>query len=178
VITALSSNDRDGIPTTSRINRPSLVVSAQSGATRRNDARVLRRSSGRVAFDWATRRKPLAGRTLWMREPTLVLREGRVDLKEKPEGGRLRVGARSLMRLYSGPNGSSTPVFAGGAHSRVGVQLHVGAPTWSADYELSKNWHRLASSRAVRLAPICIAAPHLGQFQLAAEVAAASGHTC
>ena len=60
-----------------------------------------------------------------MLEPTLVLREGRVDLKEKPEGGRLRVGARALMRLYSGPNGSSTPVFAGEAHDCVGVQLHV-----------------------------------------------------
>ena len=112
-----------------------------------------------------------------MLEPTLVLREGRVGLKEKPEGGRLRVGERWLMRLYSGPNGSSMPVFAGEAHDCVGVQLHVGAPTWSADYELSKNLHRLASSRAVRLAPICIAAPHLGQFQLA-DVAGASGHAC
>ena len=68
-------------------------------------------------------------------------------------------------------------VFAVGAHNCVGVQLHVGAPTWQADYELSKNLHRLASSRAVRLAPICIAAPHRGQFQLA-ELAAASGRAC
>lgn len=112
-----------------------------------------------------------------MLEPTLVLMEGCVDLKEKSEGGRLRVGERWPMRSHSTPKGSSILVFAAGAHGRVGVQLHVGAPTWSADYELSKNLHRLASSRAVRLAPICIAAPHRGQFQLA-EVAAASGHVC
>jgi hypothetical protein len=31
------------------------------------------KSPRRVAFDWATRRKPLAGRTLWMLEPALVL---------------------------------------------------------------------------------------------------------
>jgi|SRR5579872_65280 len=135
------------------------------------------KSPRRVAFDWATRRKPLAGRTLWMLERTLILREERVDLKDKLEGGQLRVGERSLMRLYSGPNPSSMPVLAGEAHHCVGVQLHGGAPTWSADYELSKNLHRLASSRAVRLAPICIAAPHFGQFQLA-DVAGASGHTC
>ena len=73
---------------------------------------------------------------------------GRVDLKEWPEAGRLRVGKRSLMRLYSGPNDISVQVFADEAHDCVGVQLHVGAPTWSADYELSKNLHRLASSRA------------------------------
>lgn len=101
----------------------------------------------------------------------------RVDLKEKPEGGGLRVGERWLMRLYSGPNGSSMPVFAGEAPDCVGVQLHVGAPTWSADYELSKNLHRLVSSRAVRLAPICIAAPHFGQFQLAG-VPGACGQAC
>jgi hypothetical protein len=112
-----------------------------------------------------------------MLEPALVLREGRVELKEKPEGGRLRVGVRLLVRLYSGPNGSSMSGFAGEAHDGVGVQLHVGAPTWSADYELSKNLHRLASSRAVRLAPICIAAPHLGQFQLA-DAAGASEQAC
>jgi hypothetical protein len=112
-----------------------------------------------------------------MLEPTLVLRERCVDVKEGPEGGRLRVGERSLMRLYYGPNGSSMPVFGGEAHHCVGVQLHVDAPTWSADYELSKNLHRLASSQAVRLAPICIAAPHRGQFQLA-ELAAASELAC
>jgi hypothetical protein len=95
----------------------------------------------RVAFDWATRRKPLAGWTLWMLEPALVLMQGCVDLKEKPEGGRLRIGARPLMLLYSGANGGSMPVFAGNTHECVGVQLHVGAPTWSADYELSKNLH-------------------------------------
>jgi hypothetical protein len=67
----------------------------------------------RVAFDWATRRKPLAGRTLWMLEPTLVLTGGRADVKEKPEGGRLRAGERSLMRLYAGPNGISMVVFRG-----------------------------------------------------------------
>jgi hypothetical protein len=112
-----------------------------------------------------------------MLEPTLVLREGRVDLKGKPEGGWLRVGERSLMRSYSGTNGSSMPVFAEEAHDCAGVQLHVGAPTWSAGYELSKNLHSLASSQAVRLPPICIAAPHRGQFQLA-EVAAASEPAC
>lgn len=112
-----------------------------------------------------------------MLDPTLVLQERRVDLKEKPEGGRVRVGARSPMRLYSGSSGSSMSVFAGEAHDCVGVQLHVGAPTWSVDYELSKNLHRLASSRAVRLAPICIAAPHLGQFQLA-DVAGAFEPAC
>lgn len=112
-----------------------------------------------------------------MLEPTLVLREGRVDLKEKPEGGPLRVGERCPVRLHRALEGSSTAVFAAGAHGRVGVQLQVGAPTWSADYELSKNLHRLASSLAVRLAPICIAAPHRGQFQLA-ELAAASGRAC
>jgi hypothetical protein len=58
-----------------------------------------------------------------MLEPTLVLREGRVDLKEKPEGGRLRIGECSLMRLYSGPNGSSMPGFAAEAHDGVGVQF-------------------------------------------------------
>ena len=68
--------------------------------------------------------KPLAGRTLWMLEPTFVPRERRSDLKENPEGGRLRVGGCSLMRLYSGPNGSSMPVFVEEAHYRVGVQLH------------------------------------------------------
>lgn len=113
-----------------------------------------------------------------MLEPTLVLMEGCVDRKEKSEGGGLRVGEQSPMRLHSAPNGSSMPVFVAGAHSRAGVLLHAGAPSWSADYELSKNLHRLASSRAVRLAPICIAAPHLGQFQLAVEVAAASGLAC
>ena len=81
------------------------------------------------------------------------------------------------MRLYSGPYGISMVFFGGEAHSRVGVQLHVRAPTWSADYELSKNLHRLASSPAVRLAPICIAAPHLGQFQLA-DMEGASGQAC
>jgi hypothetical protein len=96
-------------------------------------SQLLEKSPSRVAFDWATRRKPLAGRTLWMLEPSLVRREGRVDPKEKPEGGRLRIGECSLMRLYSGPNGSSMPGFAGEAHDSVGVQLHVGAPTWSAD---------------------------------------------
>ena len=74
----------------------------------------------RVAFDWGTRRKPLAGRTLWMLEPALVLREGRVELKEKPEGGRLRVGVRLLVRLYSGPNGSSMSGFAGEAYLGLG----------------------------------------------------------
>ena len=112
-----------------------------------------------------------------MLEPILVLREGRVDLKEKPQGGRLRASERRLMRLYAGPNGISMVVFAAEVHGRVGVQLHVGAPTWSADYELSKNLHRSASSQAVRLAPISIAAPHRGQFQLA-EFAGASGHAC
>jgi hypothetical protein len=112
-----------------------------------------------------------------MLEPTLVLREGRVDLKEKPEGGRLRVGEHSLDAFVLCPNGISMPVFGGEAHDCVGVPLHVGAPTWSADYELSKNLHRLASSRAVRLAPICIAAPHFGQFQVA-DVAGACGHAC
>ena len=112
-----------------------------------------------------------------MLEPTLVLREGRVDLKERTEGGRLRVGERLLMRVYAGPNGISMVAFAADAHDCVGVQSHVGAPTWSADYELSKNLHRLASSQAVRLAPICIAAPHRGQFQLA-ELAAASDLVC
>ena len=112
-----------------------------------------------------------------MLEPTLVLREGCVELQEKSEGGFLRIGERWTMRLHSVPKGSSMPVFAVGAHGHVGVQLHVGAPTWSADYELSKNLHRLASSRAVRLAPICIAAPHFGQFQLA-DVAGACGHAC
>ena len=112
-----------------------------------------------------------------MLKPTLVLMEGCVALKNRAERGRLRVGERSPMRLYSDPNDSSMPVFAAEAHGRVGVQLHVGAPTWSADYELSKNLHRLASSGAVRLMPICIAAPHLGQLQLA-EVAAVSGDAC
>ena len=68
-------------------------------------------------------------------------------------------------------------VFAVGADDCVGVLLHVDAPTWWADYELSKNLHRLASSRAVRLAPICIAAPHRGQFQLAG-LPPASGLNC
>lgn len=68
-----------------------------------------------------------------MLEFDLVLREGRVDLKEKPAGGRLRVGKRSLMGLCSDPNGISMAVFAAAAHNHVGVQLHVGAPTWSAD---------------------------------------------
>ena len=112
-----------------------------------------------------------------MLEPTLVLREGRVELKEKSEGGLRRVGECSLMRLYSGPSGTSMPVSAAEAHGRVGVPLHVGAPAWSADYELSKNLHRFASSLAVRLAPISIAAPHRGQFQHA-ELAAASGRAC
>jgi len=57
------------------------------------------KSPRRVAFDCATRRKPLAGRTLWMLEPTLVLWEGRVDLQEKSEGGPLRVGERCPVRL-------------------------------------------------------------------------------
>jgi hypothetical protein len=65
-----------------------------------------------------------------MLEPTLVLREGCVDLKEKPEGGRLRVGERSRMRLYAGPDRNSMVVFALGAHTCVGVELHVAAPTW------------------------------------------------
>lgn len=65
-----------------------------------------------------------------MLEPTLVLREGRVGLKKKPEGGRLRVGERSRMHLWAGPNGISMLVFAVGAHDHVGVQLHVGVPTW------------------------------------------------
>ena len=65
-----------------------------------------------------------------MLEPTLVLREGGLELKEKSEGGRLRVGERSLMRLYAGPKGISMVVFAAEAHNRVGVQLHVDAPTW------------------------------------------------
>ena len=113
-----------------------------------------------------------------MLEAVLVLTEGCFDLKEKPEGGELElpIGSRwgcplspTIVRYWSS---------AAAAHRRVGVQLHVGAPAWSADYELSKNLHRLASSRAVRLVPICIAAPHLGQFQLAVEVTAASGHTC
>jgi len=71
-----------------------------------------------------------------MLEPTLVLREGRAGLKEKPEGGRLRVGERSLIRLYSGPNGSSMPVFAGEAHDCVGVQLHADA--WTLDISTKK----------------------------------------
>jgi hypothetical protein len=112
-----------------------------------------------------------------MLEPTLVLREGRFDLKEKSEGGRLRVSEYSVMRWYAGPSGIPMGFFAAEVHDRVGVQLHVGAPTWSADYELSKNLHRLASSQAVRLAPICIAAPHLGQFQLA-DVSGACEHAC
>lgn len=81
------------------------------------------------------------------------------------------------MRWYSGPKGVLMPVFGGEAHDSLGVQLHVGAPTWSAVYKLSKNLHRLASSRAVRLAPICIGAPHFGQFQLA-DAEGASGHAC
>jgi hypothetical protein len=66
----------------------------------------------RVAFDWATRRKPLAGRTLWMLELTLVLMEGCVELKEKAEGGGLRAGKRLSAWLGFAPNGSSMPVFA------------------------------------------------------------------
>ena len=112
-----------------------------------------------------------------MLEHTLVLREGRVDVKEKSEGGPLRVGERSLMRLHCAPKGISMSVFARQAHDSVGVQLHVGAPTWSADYELSKNLHRLASSPAVRLAPISIAAPHFGQFQLG-DVSGACEQAC
>jgi len=42
-----------------------------------------KRPPRRVAFDWATRRKPLAGRTLWMLEPTLVLTGEWADTKEK-----------------------------------------------------------------------------------------------
>jgi len=78
------------------------------------------------------------------------------------------------MRLYAGPNSISIQVFSGQVDDRVGVQLHVGTPSWSADYKLSKNLHRLASSREVRLAPIGIAASHRGQFQLV-ELAAAFG---
>ena len=107
----------------------------------------------RVAFDWATRRKPLAGRTLWMLEPVLVLMAGCVELKEESEGGRLRLANDRSMRLQSVPNGSSTLAFAAGAHNRVGVQLHIGAPTWSADYELSKNLHwRSGNGRTAQLA--------------------------
>ena len=65
-----------------------------------------------------------------MLEPTLVLREGRVDLKEKPEGGWLRVGERWWMYLSAGSDRISMVAFAVGAHDCVGVQLHVGAPTW------------------------------------------------
>ena len=57
-----------------------------------------RRPPRRVAFDWATRRKPLAGRTLWMLEPTLVRMEGRVDLQVRVHGGLLRAGARDAVR--------------------------------------------------------------------------------
>ena len=104
--------------------------------------KLSQKPARRVAFDWGTRRKPLAGRTLWMLEPTLVLLEGFVDLKRKSEGGRLRVGERWPMRLHSDLSGCSMPVFAGEAHGRVGVQLHVGAPAWQPPYELSKNLHR------------------------------------
>ena len=41
----------------------------------------------RGTFDWATRRKPLAGRTLWMREPGLVLLEVVANPAEEFAGG-------------------------------------------------------------------------------------------
>src|SRR2546422_736235 len=88
------------------------VVSAQSGATRRDAVRVLKRPPRRVAFDWATRRKPLAGRTLWMLEPTLVLTGEWADTKEKAARGRMRIGERSAVWLRCAPNHSSMPVFA------------------------------------------------------------------
>ncbi len=101
-----------------------------------------RKALRRVAFDWATRRKLLAGRTLWMLEPTLVLMEGRVDLKVRAARGQFRAGKRLLMGLHWTANRSSTAVLAAGTHSRIGVPSHVGAQDWPRPYELSKNLHR------------------------------------
>ena len=76
--------------------RSSLVVSAQSGATRRNEASVVGEVSAPRRFrlgDW----KEAAGGADPMDAGTYFgTAEGRVDLKEKPEGGRLRVGEHSL----------------------------------------------------------------------------------
>ena len=49
-----------------------------------------------------------------MLELILVLREGRVDLEEKPEGGQLRVGERWRVCLYAGPG----PYFDGRFYGR------------------------------------------------------------
>jgi hypothetical protein len=112
-----------------------------------------------------------------MLEPTLVLREGRVDMKEKPEG-RTAASRRALADASVGwPGRYFDGRFCG---RRTRLRRRAVARRRSnliGDYELSKNLHRLASSRAVRLAPICIAAPHSGQFQLAG-LTPASGLNC
>ncbi len=51
------------------------------------------------------------------------------------------------------------------------MQLHAEAADWNPAYELSKNLHRCANWQAVRLVPICIAAPHCGQRQVGASAA-------
>jgi hypothetical protein len=77
-----------------------------------------------------------------MLELTLVLLEGRVDLKERAVRGQFRVGKWMLMELRGAANRRSTAVFAAETQGRVGVRLHVVAPDWPQAYELSKNLHR------------------------------------
>ena len=92
-------------------------------------------------------------------------------MKEEPDGGRFSIEdatdglvgiARKDSRLF---RRSGTRARRRALH--VDVFCLAGRP-----YELSKNLHRLASSRALRLAPSCIAAPQRGQFQLAGPAAA------
>jgi hypothetical protein len=77
-----------------------------------------------------------------MLEPTLVLMEGRVELKERAARGQRRANKWLPRGLRRAASGSSTADLAARTHDRGGVQLHVGAPDWLEAYELSKNLHR------------------------------------
>jgi hypothetical protein len=77
-----------------------------------------------------------------MLEATLVLMEGRADVKERDEGGQFPVSKGLPLWFHWAAKCNWMSVFAGETHGRIGVQLHVGAPDWPRAYELSKNLHR------------------------------------
>lgn len=77
--------------------------------------------SRRVAFDWAIRRKPLAGRTLWMLEPTLVLTGEWCEPKEEAAKKFFRLGDRSQVWRRSAPRCEFKAVLAAQAQGCVGV---------------------------------------------------------
>ena len=77
-----------------------------------------------------------------MLEPTLVLVEGRVDLKERAARGQCRADRWLPLGLRRAAAVVRQRISQHAHTTASACSLHVGAPDWLEAYELSKNLHR------------------------------------